>query len=189
MHRWWTSSVAARLHPSLPAPKRGIFVEAFAFASVAIWEPPGFDGSLVTAARSALVGPTFHEVMAKIEAVMKRELRPEHLQGDNYWHLAFLAADPLRRAVASDREGVVGATSACVRPWLRQAEEDGLPVWLEASSWNAVEVYLHWGFRLCGTVQVGMGRFDERGWPTEAGDPSAAGVSIWCMVYDRHLNS
>lgn len=93
-----------------------------------------------------------------------------------FYHLGFLVRNPTVQTVP-------GAISAVMRPWLKRAEDEGVPVWLEATYEHAVEVYQHYGFRLVEIVRIGVGSRSEEGWPEEGGK----GTCGYCMIYDGHL--
>lgn len=57
----------------------------------------------------------------------------------------------------------VGAVRALLDPYLHRASEEGVPVWLEATSEHSRDVYLHFGFKVTDTVVIGRGSVDEDG--------------------------
>ena len=108
-----------------------------------------------------------------VNGVDKRQTQPRKLLRPHY-HLSFLARVP-------GREAVKGAISAVMLPFLAKAGEEGMPVWLEATSPRGVGVYEHYGFRVCEEVTIGVGRVDADGWPKEGGE----GIKAWGMLWDR----
>ncbi|OQV06814.1 hypothetical protein CLAIMM_11334 [Cladophialophora immunda] len=96
-----------------------------------------------------------------------------------FYHLAMIARDPDASPDASDK-----AFRACMDYFLKKARHEGVPVWLETASENAMKEYEGLGFRVCEEVVIGKGRVNEKGWPTEGGK----GVVTWAMIWDEHLN-
>ncbi|KAI2632202.1 hypothetical protein GGR54DRAFT_634968 [Hypoxylon sp. NC1633] len=124
----------------------GAFVaEAAGFAAVACWEP----------------GRTY--------AVMREWLYPiaERVSRGRYWKLSLMARDP----------GVLyvpGAVRAVLVPFIERFtsehnEGSAMPVWLEAGSEQARDVYAHFGFRDVGEIEVG-------------------GIKTWAMVYTGNID-
>lgn len=52
---------------------------------------------------------------------------------------------------------------ALIDPYLKRAREEGIPVWLEAISEHARQVYEHLSFRTVAKVRVGVGKANSRG--------------------------
>jgi hypothetical protein len=50
-----------------------------------------------------------------------------------------------------------------LEPYLKQAQEEGLPTWLEATNAHARDVYAYFGFKLVAEVVVGVGTVSEDG--------------------------
>ncbi len=119
--------------------------------------------------------PILKEYIAKSDAARARYLDPQYR--DRFWHLSFLARDPERRG------GGKGAVSAVVRPFLERARAEAVPAWLESVDVHAVEVYEHYGFRVCEKMVMGEGVVGADGWPQEGGD----GFVVWAMVFDAYL--
>ncbi|EXJ68930.1 uncharacterized protein A1O5_07862 [Cladophialophora psammophila CBS 110553] len=102
----------------------------------------------------------------------ERQLRP-------FYHLSFLARNPAKQRVQ-------GSIKAVMTPFLERAKAEGVPAWLEATTPQAVRLYIHFGFRVVEEIVVGKGSVDALGWPA-AGD-SAEGVKAWAMIFDAHLS-
>lgn len=73
----------------------------------------------------------------------------------------------------------IGAIRAVVDPYLQRAREDGVPVWLEATSQHAVDVYTHFGFRLVETIRISVGTANLAGDSVENGE----GLLVHGLIY------
>ncbi len=91
-----------------------------------------------------------------------------------HFHLDFLGRNP-------DVLKVPGAVSAVVVPFLGLAEQDNLPVWLEATSPDVVRLYKNFGFRVIQEITIGVGRIDAEGYTKEGGE----GVKAWLMLIEN----
>ena len=156
-------------------------VEAGDFSALAVWETTSYRGIPFTETLRN-VGPIREEWRLKVRRCKEKYIGLETKQEGSedfkpFYHLGFLARNPEQRAVP-------GAISAVVKPWLRRAEEEGVPVWLEATYVHAMEVYKHFGFRVVETIRVGVGARSKEGWPEEGGE----GVCAYAMIYDGHLS-
>lgn len=154
--------------------KGGLIAEADNWTAASLWEPPGINGALA-APRHQNPGPVHKEYIDKTSAARKKHLDPKF--HENHWHLDFLARDSAKNGK--------GAVSAVMRPFLERAREDEVPAWLEAVAFHAVEVYEHYGFRICEKMTIGEGFSRADGWPEENGE----GFTVWAMVYDEHLQN
>lgn len=157
-------------------------VEAGDFSAIAVWETTSYKGKPFSEMLKN-VGPIRAEWRTKIRdlkekyiGMVKKEDGSEDFKP--FYHLGFLVRNP-------EVPFVPGAISAVVIPWLKQAEEEGVPVWLEATYSHAVDVYKHFGFRLVEIVTVGKGSRNAEGWPEEGGE----GVNAFAMIYDEHLRT
>lgn len=92
-----------------------------------------------------------------------------------HYHLDFLARNP------DISPKVPGAISAVVRPYLARAKQEGLSVWLEATSLDVVPLYEYFGFRVMEEILVGKGKVDRSGRLQTGGE----GVKAWLMVVDN----
>jgi hypothetical protein len=72
----------------------------------------------------------------------------------------------------------LGVVRALIEPYLLRAQEERLPVFVEASSVHARDVYAHLGFRTVEDVTVGEGHIDEEGNNVVGGK----GVTLYGMV-------
>lgn len=155
-------------------------VEAGDYSAIAVWETTAYKG----VAFSEMLknqGPIRTEWRTKIRECKEKYIGMERKADGSkdfkpFYHLGFLVRNP---AVPE----IPGAISAVVKPWLKRAEEEDVPIWLEATYRHAVDVYEHWGFRLVEVVTVGKGSRSAEGWPEEGGE----GVSGYAMIYDAHL--
>lgn len=155
-------------------------VEAGNFSALAVWETTTYRGVPFSETMRD-VGPIREEWRRKIRELKEKYIGMETKEDGTedfkpFYHLGFLCRNP-------EEVSVQGAIGAVMRPWLRRAEEEGVPVWLEATYEHAVEVYEHFGFRLIEVVTVGKGVRNAEGWP----EVSGVGVSGYAMIYDAHL--
>ncbi|CAJ2511362.1 Uu.00g069870.m01.CDS01 [Anthostomella pinea] len=152
--------------------QHGAFVaEAGNFAAVACWEPLSVQKPLVTDLNEGDTSrPLFAGFARAIEGMVAEHLRPvaERVSEGRYWHLSLMARDP-------EVEYVPGAVRAVLAPFMRRFVEREIeveggmaigpaPVWLEAGSERARDVYAHFGFRVVDAVET-------------------AGVKTWGMIY------
>lgn len=159
----------------LPSAESGALIaEADDWTAASLWEPPGFERGMASSRyRNPL--PVLKEFIAKAAAAWAKYLGAEYQ--NRHWHLSFLARDPSKTGK--------GAVSAVMRPFLERAKEDGVPVWLESVDLHAVEVYEHYGFRVCEKMTMGKGVARPDGWLEECGE----GFTVWAMVFDQHLRA
>lgn len=159
-------------------------VEAGDFSALAVWETTSYRGLAFTETiqnPGPIRGYWTNTVRSLKEKYIGVERKPDGSQGlKPFYHLGFLVRNP-------DQEKVPGAISALVKPWLARAEQEGVPVWLEATYPHARDIYLHFGFRVVETVSVGTGLRNAEGWPAEGDE--AIGVEAWMMIYDKHMPS
>jgi hypothetical protein len=73
-----------------------------------------------------------------------------------------------------------GAIRAVVDPYLHRARADAVPVWLEATTQHAVDIYIHFGFRLVETIRVSEGTANSRGDLVENGE----GFLVYGLIYE-----
>ncbi|KAL9114854.1 MAG: hypothetical protein Q9227_001097 [Pyrenula ochraceoflavens] len=150
-----------------------IIAESGNWAAAALWEPSGFvyknpplnpDGS-----RAGPTGRTVNEFWDEADRLQRENLGNEAVEKGRCWHLSRLA-----RAKGREEKGVV---SAVIKPFLEKAQEEGLPVWLNATAPNARDMYLHFGFVVVETIRTGAGRLNREGEDEEGGE----GFLIWAM--------
>lgn len=67
---------------------------------------------------------------------------------------------------------------ALVDPYFKKAREQGVPLYLEAISEHARDVYEHLGFRTVAAVRLGVGRTNARGELDENGE----GIMLYGMI-------
>jgi GNAT superfamily N-acetyltransferase len=89
----------------------------------------------------------------------------------NFYYLFFVAT-------REDKRGR-GLSSALIKGLLERAQEEGLPVWLEATTEYSSKVYAKLGFGRVETVVLGKGHADADGTALKGGN----GVPIYCMVW------
>jgi hypothetical protein len=71
-----------------------------------------------------------------------------------------------------------GVIRALFEPYLQQAQEAGLPAWVEATNEHARDVYAHFGFKVIEEVVIGEGSIDRDGNLVSGGK----GVVIYGMI-------
>jgi GNAT superfamily N-acetyltransferase len=89
----------------------------------------------------------------------------------NFYYLFFVAT-------REDARGK-GLSSALIERLQERAQEEGLPVWLEATTEYSSKVYAKLGFEYVETVVLGKGHADADGTALKGG----SGVPIYCMVW------
>ncbi|KAL2443890.1 hypothetical protein ABEF95_013279 [Exophiala dermatitidis] len=187
-----------------------VLIEAGNFTAAALWEPPDFCGIPPSQARRN-PGPILQEFRSTARTLKAKYLSlpdqgprsydqpaaPSQSSGapseDPYpadfnkdvdfetrpfFHLSLIARDP-----EADPDESFAALRACMDPFLKKAQEQDVPVWLETASEDSKREYEDMGFRVCEEVVIGKGRVNAKGWPEEGGE----GVKSWAMIYDRHL--
>lgn len=153
----------------------GVIIEAGDWAAAAIWDPPGayvMGPALTDSDRSKK--PIWAHFMNSIAAGKLKYMGP----GANYWHLSMMVRDP------AIQPPVKGAVRAVIEPYLRKAEEDGLPIWIEAGSARARDVYGYMGFELLEEMSSGKGTHRADGYLAVNGE-EAPGVPTWFMIYNK----
>ena len=88
-----------------------------------------------------------------------------------YYYLFFIATDfPARGR---------GLASEVVARWQRRATEEGLPIWLEATTKHSRDIYARLGFDVVQEMTLGEGTHAASG----AFKHDGPGVSIWAMIW------
>jgi hypothetical protein len=72
----------------------------------------------------------------------------------------------------------IGVIRALFEPYFARAQEQGVPLWLEAISEHSKEVYEHLGFKTVATVRMGVGKATAEGELQEGGE----GVLVYAMI-------
>jgi hypothetical protein len=90
-----------------------------------------------------------------------------------YWYLFVIGRDPSH----------LGASVAprLILPFVQKAKEQGIPLWLEATSERSKSVYEKLGFKVVEELKVGKGQCDSNGNLISGGE----GVSMWAMICDH----
>ncbi len=176
-------------------------VQAGDWSAIALWEPPSYRGKTFIDSKArppVLLGEwqgRVKQAKAKYLAAAssstptessdedsnsessKPDTDPDSVRLRPFYHLSFLARNP-----AAER--APGSINAVMTPFLERAKAENVPAWLEATTLRAVNVYLHFGFRVVETITIGKDKVDATGWPAGEG---ATGVTAWAMIYDGHL--
>ena len=88
-----------------------------------------------------------------------------------YHYLFFIATDFHARGK--------GIASKVVSRYREKAVEDGLPIWLEATTPKSRDIYIHQGFNVVQEMRLGEGSHAETGDVEKGG----AGVPVWAMIW------
>lgn len=139
--------------------ERGAFVlEAADFAACASWWPPGSHKPPKDVGKSdeeeqqvKTVGSFFARETDKVRAELIWAR-----YGQDYWHLILIGRDPRKEAVS-------GAVRAILRPVIKKAAEEEIPIWLVTSSSHARDIYLHYGWQMVKMI-------------------SFQNIDQWCMI-------
>ncbi|KAL8672266.1 MAG: hypothetical protein Q9168_003267 [Polycauliona sp. 1 TL-2023] len=136
----------------------------------AVWYPPhppgtGDDGD---EASNGLGSGGLQEFLT-----LANDAKSRCLYGREYWYLFLLGRDPQADRTCS--------ASELVRPFLEKARGTKIPVWLEATTLHAKQVYEHLGFTVAEELVIGRGRSDRWGNSVDGGD----GIPVWAMVFER----
>ncbi|KAI9928466.1 hypothetical protein ASPWEDRAFT_170538 [Aspergillus wentii DTO 134E9] len=156
LDNWFNKSVPERVGHGAE------LVEAGNWAAVAIWFPPG-----VNMPSNGPISPQLKEFREIFGAEKKR-----HLQGEKYWYLNIIGRHPERT-----EKGVI---RALIDPYLKRAQQEGVPVWLEAITDHGRKVYEHLGFRTVVERRIGVGKANTKGEYEENGE----GLMVYGMMVD-----
>ncbi|EXJ86487.1 hypothetical protein A1O3_03438 [Capronia epimyces CBS 606.96] len=154
--QYWLPLIRSRLEGG------GILLHTYDWAGVALWLPPGVKKprlSIDPLPEGAV------EYQAKFDQVKKKYLGDRH-----YWYLNLIGRAPGR----SDK----GAIRHLIEPFLKKAQEQGIPAFLEATNARARDVYAHLGFKVLEEVRIGEGIVNAEGWV----QPGGEGVALWAMA-------
>lgn len=72
-----------------------------------------------------------------------------------------------------------GLASEVIRAMQKRAEQDGAPLWTEASTPRSAKLYASLGFKAVETFMVGKGEADEKGHKKAGGE----GVPVVAMIW------
>lgn len=90
---------------------------------------------------------------------------------DNYYYIYFTSTIP--------EAGSRGLCTFVTQNLQQKAEEEKVPIWLEATTEQAREYYARLGWEMCGDIVLGKGKVDATGDLKKDGE----GVTIWGMVW------
>ena len=89
----------------------------------------------------------------------------------NYYYVFFIATrEDCRRK---------GLCSKIVRYWQEKTKEDGVPIWLEATTENSMKLYERLGFEVVGDFLLGKGMVKKDAVECKGGE----GVKAWGMLW------
>lgn len=147
-------------------------LESENFNAVVIWYPPGVESAPNTRIlESGLPKETIDEVY---ELYNESAQFKERYFSKNYWYLNTLARNMKEKSKK-------GAISALIYPTLEVAKRDRSPVYVEAITSHAKDIYIHYGFKVKETIVIGKGKVDAQGNDKENGE----GILVYFMVIDN----
>lgn len=127
----------------------GIILQFQDFAAVAIWFPPGVEAP----AGESKGTPSYIDYYSKSTAIKKKN---REKLGKEYWYLNTIARDPdLKFLYQGTRSS--GVVAPLIKMILWQASQKNTPAVLEAISDRARDIYLHYGFEVIDTFELGQG--------------------------------
>ncbi|OKL60156.1 hypothetical protein UA08_04904 [Talaromyces atroroseus] len=135
-------------------------IEADNFAAAAIWFPPGVDLPASPDDDPRVI--EYREISGKV--------KKQFLNGRKYWYLNMIGRHPDRKEP--------GVIRALFEPYFTRAQEQGVPLWLEAISEHSKQVYEHLGFKTVATMRMGVGKASADGELQEGGE----GVLVYAMI-------
>lgn len=123
------------------------------------------------------------------------EVKKRWLGNRKYWYLNLVARQPSRGERGESTHPLrwplrraefamyidyyfIGLVRAAMEPYLQKASEEGLPVWIEATTEHSRDVYAHLGFQLIDEVKIGAGKADRDGNARFGGE----GATVYCMI-------
>lgn len=128
-------------------PHRQVYAAGGGYGA-ALWFPPGTQ--LVDADHAEAFGRAMAESVGDDEAIARMLLLTgmfdEHHPHDPHWYLAFMGVDPVAQG-----QGIGGRLLAAV---LAQADREGMPAYLEASSQDNRRLYERHGFETTQELSV-----------------------------------
>ncbi|EFX04908.1 hypothetical protein CMQ_5170 [Grosmannia clavigera kw1407] len=159
----------------------GLLLQSYNWAAVAVWLPPG----IKKAAPRLPIPEGAVEYLDKFGQIKKQYL------GDRlHWYLNLIARAPGRldkgnyiHTLSRPNNFLMhlsfsGAIRTLIEPYVRKALEEGFPVYLEATSTHARDIYIYFGFRVLEEVRIGEGIINAEGWVEQGGE----GVLLWAMA-------
>ncbi|KAJ5151276.1 uncharacterized protein N7482_010528 [Penicillium canariense] len=88
-----------------------------------------------------------------------------------YYYIFSIGTEPEHRGK--------GLAKAIIRDYMRRAQAENVPIWLEATTPNSRKLYLSMGFEEIEEVTLGKGKVDK-----DANlEPGGPGVPLWAMVW------
>lgn len=162
----------------------GIFDEIDDFSCSALWLPPGRSiDNLRTYWKAGL-----HRMLYRIGFVGVKHMmwdyegqtasaKKEGLYSRGWTEFYYLF-------LLSTREGCRGRGmgAALVERCKERAREEGVPIWLEATTEGSMRLYKRLGFDLSKEITLGKGEADLSGNRERGG----AGVKLWAMIWEPH---
>lgn len=165
----------------------GVFQEANDWSCAALWMPPGhWPPTISKSVQAGILGVLWNigfsgtkriliDFQQQSDACKRKYLRDENGKRLKRYHYLFIIATDLPARGK-------GLASEIIRQWQRKATEDQLPIWLEASTPRARDVYLRQGFKVVQELRMGKGTHTENGCRATEGE-AAPGVPFWAMVW------
>jgi len=138
------------------------FTETRDSGGVSVWCPPNFVWPVDS-------GPYLSTSMQDYSTVTQAAKR-RRLGSSAYWYLFVIGRDPCHIGKS--------VSSRLILPFIQKAKQDGVPLWLEATSEHSKNVYEALGFQVVEELKIGKGRCDKKGNLVDGGE----GVSMWAMI-------
>jgi hypothetical protein len=158
---------SAKIRVNTMVESGGFVVEAGNFAAVALWQSPSAPHAYLSEEQLHTIAdegrPIFAQFVREIQEAQRVCFGSDH--PPPMWWLSLMARDPAR-----NREK--GAVRAVIEPFVQQARQEKVPVWLIAGTERARDVYAYFGFRVVKVITSYVPGEEER----------SEGVKSWCMV-------
>ncbi|CUM63878.1 uncharacterized protein PRCAT00001466001 [Priceomyces carsonii] len=144
----------------------GIILESNDFNAIAIWYSPDVKFE-------PFASPDEQTRPAIVEKFYNSSLDAKHnyFKDNRFWYLNTLARN-------KNQEPIKGAISVIIDPVVKECKLKSIPIYVEAISEHAKEIYLHYGFEIIRTLTLGKAQVDRQGIPARNGE----GVNVYFMV-------
>ncbi|KAK3690827.1 hypothetical protein LTR37_018955 [Vermiconidia calcicola] len=162
----------------------GLIQEANDWCCCAVWMPPGKRvDNIFTMIPAGILGCFWKNGVAGIRRMLldfgsqSDACKQKYLRDSKgnpvkrHHYLYFIATDLHARGQ--------GLASKMIARWQEKALEDGLPIWLEATTPRSRDIYARRGFKVVEEMRVGKGTHVESGTMEEGGN----GVPLWAMIW------
>jgi hypothetical protein len=153
-----------------------VIIEAGNWAAAAFSEPPKPPSDSALDSPETAVAKADNEVLKAEAANLPRSpvledfnahsklAKHTHLGPSSYYYLSLMARDS-----QDPGRTTKGAVRAVLEPFIARARSEGLPIWLEAGTERARDVYVYFGFKVVDMFVSGRGQYDRQGAPVKGG--------------------